>query len=305
VAYFENVKTKFANMPNPGLAMAEGFKKGGPEAQAAMQELAKNLLAAKETMSDTDFQALVRDMGFGTLAEELGADALGGMFQKIVDPNNLAKDAEGAVDDLAEKMQDRWNQAWARWDIIKGNFGAPLADVWETVLPAFEKLLEIAEKILPPVLKKLGEAFGESLTNIAPLIEGLVKWLAAEGLVTFIAIAEVISAIFPPITKFLGENAGWLAPILAFLVTFAGLVGTGGAIMMGLSSIASLVAPFLAGGALSAAFAAISAGIASIAAFSATSSISLRLLLIDSLIIERSLLISILFVFYYKYVNFC
>lgn len=274
VAYLENLKAKFADMPNPGVALAEDLKKGGPEAAAAMQELAKNLMIAKETMSDTDFQALVRDMGVGTLAEELGADALGGIFSKILDPGDIAAQAAGTVDDVADTLVDRWTQAWNRLDVVLGSLGTSFGDVWATVLPGFEAVVEMAEKILPPILKELGGVLGESMKNITPLITEVIKYLAAEGLVTFMAIAKAIGLILPPITKFLGDNAGWLGPLVAWLLTLAGILGTGGAIYGGIMSlIASLaplwamVAPFMAGGAMSAAFATVTAGLSSVVAF--------------------------------------
>jgi len=207
VSYLDSLKTEFADMPNPGKAIAENFKKGGPEAAAAMQELAKNLMIAKETMSGTDFQALVRDMGFGTMAEELGADALGGIFQKILDPGDIAAKAAGTVDEIGAAIRNRWTELWSDWDRVFEPLGEQMNIIKSRVLPVLENIVQYFGLRIAPALERVGKSLDQVASRVFPKIETFVMDI-------------LVTRVGPWLDWFatwLSENSGWLADLFVTL----------------------------------------------------------------------------------------
>jgi len=197
-------KTSAAAFSSIGLnaeEMTEKFNKGGETAQKAFTQVVK---ALQKTDNETIRNTASTDL-FGTQYEDLGKKA----FDAMLTASDGLEDVEGATKRASDAMRE--------------NFGTRATKVWRDFVadmePVGEKLLDIAEDVLPKVadtVDKVTSAF----TDLSP-----------EAQKTILAVAGIGAAAGPTLIGVgaLATSAGSLAkivgPLIPALGSGAGLSG--------------------------------------------------------------------------------
>lgn len=200
-----------------GGELLQGIQDGSISGQQAMKEIAEELTS----MDDATEQRIAGVALFGTKFEDLGTEASLAMLTA----GKSLDDFGGTMDGIVEKQEQTFGQ----------RFQSLIRTTATSLIPLGEKLMEIAEKFLPPLIAGVEKTIG-FFTNLPAPVQGVIL-----GITALIAIIAPLLVVFGAIASAIGAIIPIITAVIGFFGSLGGVIGVVGGAFAVLTSPITLV----------------------------------------------------------------